>query len=529
MRNWIGAVCCMVAVGATAGAQGTTWNETWVGSDWEVYARALADRGLLATEPWSARPFAPAVIDQWRTEAGTQHPWQSRMQAAPAVAGVLTILRPSVTTSYNSAFAWGLNDGPVWQGRGLNTWATAGVALHYGILSLRLEPLMEYAQNRPFRLEPTPASVSPFVDDMRPISIDLPQRFGNSSFRMINPGQSYVRLDWRGAALGFSTEDIFWGPGVRQAILFDGNASGFPHVFLGTSHGIATPVGRFYSQLIYGRLEQSDWSPPSVSTSRFGAGAIAVWMPPTPASAPIELGVARFYHRPWPKEIGKSELLAPFGSFFRDEQRFFQGVDDNQLISLFATVRVPSLGFEMFGEFGKNDRNADTRDAIVELEHNSAWMLGFMDVIGPQSLANGFWTVRTEAGNGRVAALQQIGRTQTTFYDHYPISQGHTEDGQLLGSPLIDRSGGIDFAVDRWNSRGRFGAEVFERQMPPDLDVGMPSYQDRSQWDAGVSATAFVGKSDVTVAAGHVLDINRFVVTDVGNWYLRLQLRAGLP
>lgn len=528
MRNWIGAACCLLTLGGAARAQGTAWNETWVGSDWEIYARALADRGLLGTEPWSIRPFAPSVIDGWQTQAGAAHPWQSRMQTAVA-RHVLTILRPSVSTSYNSGYAWGLNDGPVWQGRGLNTWATAGVALHYGILTVRLEPLVEYAQNRPFELAATPAGASPYVDDMRPTTIDLPQRFGNSSFQMINPGQSVVRIDYHGAALGFSTEDIFWGPGVRQALLFDGNASGFPHAFIGTSHAVATPLGRFHAQLIYGRLEESDWAPQSLTTSRFGAGAIAVWMPPTPASAPIELGVARFYHRPWPDQLGKSELLAPFGSFFRDKQTFGGGITDNQLLSLFGTIRVPAAGFELFGEFGRNDRSVDTRDAIIELEHNSAWMLGFFDVVGPQTLENGFWTVRAEIGNGRIPALQQIGRAQTTFYDHSRITQGHTEDGQLLGSPLIDRSGGIDFAVDRWNSRGRFGVNVFERQMPPDEQLGMPSSQDRSQWDTNVSGTAFVGSSDLSVAAGHVLDINRFVMRDIGSWYLRLQLRAGLP
>jgi len=420
-----------------------------------------------------------------------------------------------------------MQDGPVWQGRGINAWGTAGLALHFGPLSARIEPLVEYGQNRAFMLEPVKSgSSSPFVDDMRPGSIDEPQRFGNSSFHIVDPGQSFIRLDGFGLTTGFSTEDIFWGPGVRQALLLDANAAGFPHIFIGTSHGISTPVGRFHAQLIYGRLEQSDYSPPSASKSRFGSGGIAVWMPP---SQPIEIGVARFYHREWPAKLTARDLFVPFGSLVRNPEAEITGAPENQLLSVFATIRVPKSGFEIFGEFGKNDRNSNLRDALAEPEHNSAWMLGTFKVIGMPESSSPFWTLRVEVGNGRVAALQDIGREQSTFYDHTTLTQGHTESGQLLGSPLIDRSGGVDFSLDRWTTRGRLGLAIFERQMPGDLQVGLPADQLRTQWDVGVTGFRAFGKSDVTFAVGHVWDLDRFPKTDVGNTYVRLGLRAGLP
>jgi hypothetical protein len=504
-----------LTVPTLAVAQGTNWNETWVGSEWEVYARALADRGLLATEPWSVRPFAPQVLRGW---AGA-----NRADTSSA----FVILRPSVSTSSNSGFAWGMQDGPVWQGRGINVWGTAGLAFHIGPLSARIEPLAEYGQNRAFKLSPVKdESPSPFVDDLRPTTIDEPQRFGNSSFHIVDPGQSFVRLDGFGLTTGFSTEDIFWGPGVRQALLFDANAAGFPHIFVGTSHGISTPVGRFHAQLIYGRLEQSDFAPPSASNSRFGSGGIAVWMPP---SQPIEIGVARFYHRQWPSKFTSRDFFVPFGSLVRNPDAERAGIPENQLLSAFATIRVPSSGFEIFGEFGKNDRNADLRDALAEPEHNSAWMLGAFKVVGTPGTNAAFWTLRAEIGNGRVSELQDIGREQSTFYDHTALTQGHTQYGQLLGSPLIDRSGGVDFSLDRWTSRGRLGLAILERQMPHDLEVGLPADQLRTQWDVGITGFRTFGKSDVTFAIGHVWDLDRFPNTDVGNTYVRLGVRAGLP
>jgi hypothetical protein len=251
-----------------------------------------------------------------------------------------------------------------------------------------------------------------------------------------------------------------------------------------------------------------------------------VWMPPT---QPIEIGVARFYHRQWPKAFRLRDLGVPFGSLLNDKEVAGVGVAENQLLTFFATIRVPASGFEVFGEFGKNDRNGDLRDALSEPEHNSAWMLGLFKVIGPQSLSNGFWTFRAEVGSGRVSELQDLGRGQSTFYDHTTVTQGHTQDGQLLGSPLIDRSGGVDAAIDRWTRNGRVGMSLFERQMPPDLAVGLPPAQARTQWDFGANGTWFLGRSDVTFALGHVWDLNRFPHKNVGDNYVRVGLRAGLP
>ena len=514
------------AIPTLATAQGTSWRETWVGSEWEVYARALADRGLLDTEPWSARPFAPPTLQHWSKTVCDIGPWESRF-ARPIDSGLpFTGLRPSVSTSYNSGFPWGMSDGPVWQGRGLNAWVTAGFAWHFGILSARIEPLFDYAQNQSFVLAPTPSGTSPFADDLRPTVIDLPQRFGASSRHIIDPGQSFVRADYLGATIGFSTENIFWGPGIRQALLFDANAAGFPHAFVGTSHGIATPIGRFFAQAIYGRLEESKWAPTNPSASRFGSGVIAVWMPPGP---PIEIGAARFYHRRWVKPLTLRDLGVPFGSLYYDPEVYEAGAADNQLLTAFATIRVPGSGFEIFGEFGRNDRSADLRDALVEPEQNGAWMLGLFKVIGPQSLSSGFWTLRAEIGNGRVAQIQDIGRGQGSFYDHTTVNQGHTQDGQLLGSPLVDRSGGVDASLDRWIQQGRIGLSLFERQMPGDFSVGLPPTQARSQWNLEINGVWFLGGSDLTFAVGRVWDLDRLPETNVGNAYLRLGYRAGLP
>lgn len=526
-----GLALCLAALTPLAlRAQGTEWSEATVGSEWEVYARALAIRGMLPGEPWAIRPFAPLVLDQLAAAIPADNPWASRLPRLAAPVTGFHMLRSSGEVSLNSGFPWGFYDGPVWQGKGVNAWATAGGTWRYGHFSARLEPLVDYAQNASFRMEPLAAgATSPFQDPIEPRAIDLPQRMGSGAYYLLNLGQSYIRYDVKSFGAGFSNEDLFWGPGVRNALLFDANASGFPHLFFGTNRAVGTPMGRFAAQVVYGRLQESNWAPPSAGTARLGAGLIATWQPP---SVPLTFGLTRFYHRAWPKHWTSDDYTLPFGAFFsRPTSGSTPGSNrDNQLASVFFDARAKSIGFDFYGEFGKNDRNSSVRDLIVEPEHESAWLLGFVKVIGLDPYQSDFWTVRVEIADARVDALQQLGRGQTTFYDHSLITQGHTELGQLLGSPLIERSGGMDLAVDHFTPGGRLGVELLERQMPPDLGVGMPTNQLRSQWDLGFGGTLFRGKDDLTFQLGRVWDFNRFPGVNGSNYYVRFGKRmSGLP
>ncbi len=299
-------------------AQGTEWSEATVGSEWDVYARALAVKGLLSDQPWAIRPFSPSVLDQWRASLGTNHPWAQRLPHADTSTAHVRWLRPSVQMSDNTAFAWGYNDGPVWQGKGVNAWVTVGATWQSGRFSARIEPVIEYAQNAAFELEPVPAyATNPYQNPVVPTSIDLPQRMGPDAYKLIAPGNSYIRYDISDLGIGLSTENVFWGPGVKNALLFGPNAAGFPHLFFGSNREIDTPIGSFAAQVIYGQLQQSAYHPPAKESRRLGGGLIATWQPP---HTPLTIGLARFYHRFWPTHWTKADLTLPFGAFFSRPQ-----------------------------------------------------------------------------------------------------------------------------------------------------------------------------------------------------------------
>jgi len=521
MRRWLMMAAAMLATGAPADAQ---WRELTVGSEAERYVRAMQTRGEWGGEPASIRGYGPKVLDRWIADSLPRHPWAPRF-----VDDSLWIwpLRPSMSMSVNSAYPWGYNDGAVWQGKGATFVATAGFGMQWRWFSLRVEPVAFRAENGDFAmLGDTTRGINPFVDQQRPGSIDLPQRFERASYQRVDPGESELRIDAGPVAVGFSTMNRFWGPGIRHSLLMTGNAGGFPHLFLGTSRALRTRAGRIAGQLVYGKLSPSGYHPDASTPDRFGSGLAFSWQPPKGTG--FEFGVARFYHREWPAGgLKVGDLTVPFGSLFEDFQTFKGGPADNQLITFFARWRAEDDGFEFFGEFGRNDRSGSARDLALEPEHNSAWLLGFAKTLKPRDAA--LWMVRGEYANARITALQQLGRGQATFYEHSPITQGHTSRGQLLGSMLAERSGGFEFGVDRWTSRSRLGLTIVQRTMPDNLAEGAELTTARSQWYTAVSAVRLFGRHELFGTVGVVFDINRRPGRDEADAHTQLGVRLALP
>jgi len=507
-------------------ALGAQWRDLTVGSEAELYVRALQTRGAFNGEPASIRPYGAKVVDRWKAESPPTNPWAARFHDDTYDGKArVWLLRPMVQASYNSAYAWGFNDGAIWQGKGANIAATFGFGARWRMISLRVEPVIFRAQNGDFQLlGDTTRGVNAFVDQQRPYSIDLPQRFGRSAYQRVDPGQSELRVDAGPIAAGVSTMNNFWGPGIRHSLLLGGNSAGFPHLFFGTSQAFKTRIGRFSAQAIYGKLSQSDFAPSAPTTDRFASGVVASWQPPSGRG--LEIGVSRFYHREWPAGgPGLGDLTVPFGSLFQDLQTTKGGAADNQLASIYARWRAEEAGFELFGEFGRNDRSGGARDLALEPEHNSAWLLGFAKTFARQG--SELWMLRGEYLNGRITALQRLGRGQATFYEHNPITQGHTERGQLLGSPLLERSSGLELAVDRWTRRGRAGVTLMQRAMPSDLAEGASAQTARSQWYTEASAVRFVGRNELFARGGVVFDLNRHAGSDEKNLYLQAGARVG--
>jgi hypothetical protein len=520
-----------------AQARSVTMLDFTTGGEYEDYLRALQISGKVPLQPWSIRGFSRREIERLAL-ADSTGPWKlrGRFSSSHLSAGPLRL-----GTTFNSAYPYGANDGPLWAGRGLTVAASGGVSGYVGALSFAIDPMAFSAANRPFELMPNGfAGPTAFNHGTFAGNVDLPQRFGDGVYSRFDPGNSYVRLDSRFISLGVSTANEWIGPATEYPFLLSNNAPGFPHLFLATGDPLNIWIGRVQARVFWGRLDQSAYSPVSGSvhflssaqpgTVRLATSLDAVFQP---RGIPgLELGVGRFFHVPYTVGEPSSDFWRkPLAVFFlKNEYARGDSVGaGNQLASIFFRWVFPHSGLEVFGERGYEDQFYDIREFFENLDHDREYMIGFQKVLATR--ADGFDVLRAELINYQLSTLARLRLGEGAVYLHNPLRQGHTNRGQLLGaSPGVNAAAASTLAWTRYSRSGRTSF-TFRRIVRDQIG------------DYYLTGAVNPRGSDVLVAAGfermrygrivdvggkiEVMDeLNRNFVRDVGN--LNLQLTARL-
>lgn len=514
-------------------------NEVFAGGELERYLRLLQVDGQIALYPWSIRGFSPAEVDRL-LPGDSVHPWGRRydLEADTGKGGHIAWVRPRTDLIYNSAFAYGSNDGAVWAGRGLTASVQMGISARYGPLSLTIAPVAFWSQNADFELIPNGQSgEGEYRAWQYPWGIDLPQRFGDEPYGRIDPGQSTLRLDVGGLAVGASTANQVWGPAGEHPVLLGNNAPGFAHVFLGTARPVDLWVGRLHGRVVYGRLQQSEFSPALKGRERrFMSGAVAVFSPRWLEG--LELGGGRFFHSYWPEEgLSVDHLLRPFEGFLKvSVARESGGAQEhdaaNQLVSAFARWVVPGSDFEIYGEFGREDHSWDLRHFLLEPDDIGAYLLGFSKLFRRSD--GNFVAVRGEVLNSEIShlAMSDRARGQTPMYQHIAQQQGHTQRGQLLASAAGYGGGGSLLAVDLYHDGGRWTTSWRRTQHAYRGDYwrsGIVADQGRDVAHAvGLEGLFFRGRVDLSAGLTGVYNFDRNFESDVFNLNFVLAVHAAL-
>jgi len=199
------------------------------------------------------------------------------------------------------------------------------------------------------------------------------------------------------------------------------------------------------------------------------------------------------------------------------------------LATAFFRWVLPHSGFEVYGEYGRDDYNTDLRDFILEPDHIGGYTIGFRKVSRRRD--GRLLAVRGEIQNLQFSQLAQ-GRGWAPFYTHSGVTQGHTQLGQVLGSDAgLGGAGGV-VAVESYSPRGRWTwswTRILRQQRgdpsgaaPPDtngVDV---------QHALAVERVAFLGRYDMLARATAVYEFNRDFRRDAFNLNLIVGVRVGL-
>jgi hypothetical protein len=540
------AALCPLFLSAQTAVPREASHHIMVGSSDEDYLRYLQIAGLAALYPWSLREFSQPELARMSV-ARKSHPWSGKGDYVDSPARFSFSLLPVNTVlRYNSAFPYGSNDGAVWAGRGLTSAIDLGFAFRAGPISGTFNPIAFSAQNRAFPLQANGTS-NTFADPLFPTAIDRPQRFGSRAYSRFDLGESTVRVDAFGLAAGLSTANMGWGPMENYPYILGANAPGIPHAFFGTSSPLPVGIGRIHGRVIWGELGQSAYSPVSgtayyssvleTGTKRFATGAVAIFEPRGVDG--LELGVARFFHSLWPKQgIPRSYFTKPFQEIFKVslgpppgfDSLADKGVGDNQLASVFARWVFPKSGFETYAEYGREDHNWSRRDFVQEPDHSRTYGLGIRKVISVDSLH--LTAFRAEMINYELNTLAR-NRGEGGIYLHTPILQGHTNQGQVLGSDAGVGTGGG--SVVSWDSYGRKGSisiawtRTIREQDGAFYTTGVVNPRSNDvQNELNFSRSRYLRGSEFVAGVGVVREFNRNFTADAWDANFTIGFRIGV-
>jgi hypothetical protein len=364
------------------------------------------------------------------------------------------LLKPELRTVWNSRIPLSLNEGAMWGGRGMNTLVMAGVAGEWSRVRATLAPQWVRSANRDFQLiRSTDPSRSSFVPPwyLETPSIDLPYRPGDRRMTRIDPGQSSLRIQTGPVVVGVSSENQWWGPGLRAGIVMSGNAPGIPHAFLRTSRPVQTGIGQLEARWMVGGLTESLFFDTVSTNDVRSISAAAVTFRPA-IDDDLTFGAARAVY----SSVGGAGSVAA-----RSLDVITRGSPSDadatfeQILSVFARWVLPADGLEVFGEWARLELPSSFRELVAAPQHTQGYTLGLQ---WARPLTSDL-TLRLQA---EATYLEQSNTFRVAptpgYYVSDRVPQGYTHHGQVIGAAIGPGASSQWIAADLFHGAGRFGA-----------------------------------------------------------------------
>jgi len=361
--------------------------------------------------------------------------------------GKFQVLPVSWQQQINSQRPYGWNDGAMIPAKGYQTLISGGFFAKFGPLSIQLRPEYVYAANSSFEgfaNGKSDADIRSYYNNYN--TIDAPERFGTGAYNKLLLGQSSIRLTFGPASFGFSNENLWWGPGVRNSLIMSNSAPGFRYFTLNTVKPVNIYIGSLEAQVIGGRLTSSGYSPllqrtlstgqnvyvPKDGSWRYLAGLNLVYQPKWVSG--LYLGFTRTFAA-YGRDVKGFADYFPFFVPFQKEKvpTFDDPFNRDQRTSLYARWVFTKAKAEVYFEYGKNDNAYNFREFLTSPDHSRAYLFGIRKLVPLKGRSDEFIQI-----NGELTQLSQpLIRTikdAGNFYTHSRVREGYTHLGQRLGA-----------------------------------------------------------------------------------------------
>ena len=401
---------------------------------------------------------------------------------------LLSPLVPQLLFVHNTGLPFSQNYGALWAGKGLSTRTLVGFKLETPRVRLIFAPELISSENSDWIIRPFPFDqhlpaippdragggyVLPYYVASQ-WSIDQPLRFGKGPIHRFDLGQSTALFATNRFDFGFSNENEWWGPGIRNAIVLSNNAPGFPHLFVRTDHPLSTRFGLVEARWLVGGLTESKFFD-TVSTNNVRSLASIAATLQTAWNPNFSVGLARSVYStatgwgqvPWrwfdvlsrTADTGDATPQDPPGKIRKD-----------QLFSLFARWVATDDGLEVYTEWARTQLSLNLHDLLVRPNHTQAYTLGLQ--WRRPAWRGGIFRLQTEITQMEQSATFRD-LPQESWYMSTRVIQGYTNRGEVIGGSIGPGASSQWLAMDYVRPSWRFGG-----------------YLGRIRWNEDVHSTA---------------------------------------
>jgi hypothetical protein len=368
------------------------------------------------------------------------------------------ILPMVLNSTFNSHHPVGQNFGAMLPTTSPQVYLSSGIYFKNKRWELQFQPEIIYSNNHPFETfkhdnyDPIWWSYYKWLNN-----IDAPEQFGTKPILKAFPGQSKIQYNfYKDISVGISTQNIWWGPGIKNSLLMSNNAAGFLHLSLQTNKPIITKWGAIEAQMVFGKLDNSGIFPPD--TNRVMNAVRLYTTKPTdwryftgytfsfqPKWVPgLFLGASKSTSIYNNNINGPLDLLPFAGLLVSNAEKANLKASYG---SVFFRYVLKEARAEVYAEYGRNDRGASIVNLITDKNYNRGYVVGFRKITNANR-HNLRFEVTTEFTNLQATNAQEI-YTARSWYINNNVRQGYTQQGKLLGAGIGpgSKSQSIDVSI----------------------------------------------------------------------------------
>ena len=361
----------------------------------------------------------------------------------------------------NTLLPISFNDGNMYPARGWQERYSFGVNLKLLIFDINYQPEKLSVQNLTQEYYVGNTQDGNFMFKyfgMVANSIDNFRQFGYDRIEETTLGQSRAGIKSKYIAAGVSNENIWWGPGKRNSLIFTNNAAGFKHYYLKTVEPIKTYIGSFELAGVVGRLDTTKYTeidqellnvcrPCKVFKNldeREIDGITINFQPKWIPNFYIGYAYSRQFYRHATNALG-------------DTVNFFsKDLPKQEIGSLFFRFAMPEDHAEFYGEIGMPDETPWPwkffKDGV-----RPGYIFGVTKLI-PLKFYNSYLNLNVEFTQLQIMdprkyfyqGYANVGGQAKSWYVNTIVKQGYSNNGQLMGASIGPGSNNQSISLS-WN------------------------------------------------------------------------------